>query len=60
MIYQVEAASVDDSGLVTTIDPMSAADVWINGGYFVLRPDIFRHMRQGEELVEEEYRRPQA
>lgn len=55
--YSSHSASVDDSGLVTTIDPMSAADVWINGGYFVMRPEIFRHMRLGEELVEEPFRR---
>jgi len=26
---------------------------WENGGYFVLRPQIFDHLREGEDLVED-------
>ena len=29
----------------------------INGGYFAFRPEIFRHMEPGEELVVEPFRR---
>jgi glucose-1-phosphate cytidylyltransferase len=31
--------------------------VWINGGYFVLRPEIFDQMNPGEELVHEPFQR---
>ena len=33
------------------------SDVWINAGYFVLRPEIFDYMGEGEELVAEPFRR---
>jgi glucose-1-phosphate cytidylyltransferase len=33
------------------------ADIWINGGYFVFRPEIFDFMREGEELVLEPFDR---
>ena len=33
------------------------ADLWINGGYFVLRREIFDVMEPGDELVEAPFRR---
>jgi glucose-1-phosphate cytidylyltransferase len=33
------------------------SDILINGGYFVLRKEIFHYMKDGEELVEEPFRR---
>ena len=33
------------------------SDIWINGGYFVLRREIFDYMREGEELVLEPFTR---
>ena len=33
------------------------SDIWINGGYFLLRREIFDYMREGEELVLEPFRR---
>jgi glucose-1-phosphate cytidylyltransferase len=36
---------------------MSSIDLRINGGYFVLRREIFDHMNPGEELVEEPFQR---
>ena len=33
------------------------ADLWINGGYFMFRPEIFDYIEPGEELVEEPFRR---
>jgi glucose-1-phosphate cytidylyltransferase len=44
-------------GRVVGIEPMSRANIWINGGYFVLKHEIFDHMRPGEELVEEPFAR---
>ena len=48
---------VDPGGSVTSVDSLSQADVWINGGFFVMRNDIFRHMRPGEELVRQPFQR---
>lgn len=31
--------------------------MWINGGYFLMRPEIFDYMREGEELVLEPFSR---
>jgi glucose-1-phosphate cytidylyltransferase len=42
---------------VTNIRHITEADVWINGGYFALRREIFDYMREGEELVYEPFQR---
>jgi glucose-1-phosphate cytidylyltransferase len=35
----------------------NTAEIWINGGYFIFRPEIFDYMREGEELVLEPFQR---
>lgn len=45
------------TGVVRKIDHITKTGVRINGGFFVLRSDIFKYMREGEELVEEPFRR---
>jgi glucose-1-phosphate cytidylyltransferase len=40
-----------DTGSVDSILDVRDTDLWINGGYFVLRPEIFDYMEQGDELV---------
>jgi glucose-1-phosphate cytidylyltransferase len=44
---------VGDNGLVTQVTPMRDLRQWENGGYFVLRPEIFDHLNEGEDLVED-------
>jgi glucose-1-phosphate cytidylyltransferase len=44
-------------GVVGDISPLSRTDIWINGGFFVMRNEIFRHLRPGEELVREPFQR---
>jgi glucose-1-phosphate cytidylyltransferase len=44
-------------GLVTGIKELSRTGIRINGGMFVLKQDIFRHMKDGEELVFEPFQR---
>jgi glucose-1-phosphate cytidylyltransferase len=46
-----------EDGLVTAIDDVISANSWINGGFFVLRRDIFDYMRPGDELVVEPFQR---
>jgi glucose-1-phosphate cytidylyltransferase len=48
--YHVVEAS--DDGVVRSIQPMAAADVRINGGYFVFRREIFDHIGAGDELID--------
>jgi len=44
-------------GKVRGISPLTKTDIWINGGFFVMRNEIFRHMQPGEELVREPFQR---
>lgn len=44
-------------GKVQSIEPMSESEVWFNGGFFCLRSEVFDHMREGEELVEQPFQR---
>ena len=41
-----------DDGMVTDMTPIIGTDLWINGGFFVFRPEIFDYLRPGEDLVE--------
>jgi glucose-1-phosphate cytidylyltransferase len=45
------------SGIVTAIEPVSASDYWINGGFFCLRQEVFEYIKPGEELVEQPFQR---
>jgi len=51
------SVQVGSEGVVTGIQSMSASDYWINGGFFCLRKEIFDHLRDGEELVDEPFQR---
>ena len=44
-------------GTVTGLGAMPNQPIWINGGYFVLRKEIFSHIREGEELVDKPFDR---
>jgi glucose-1-phosphate cytidylyltransferase len=50
-------ARLDGEGRVGGIVDARAADMWINGGYFVLDRRIFDAMEPGEELVLEPFQR---
>jgi glucose-1-phosphate cytidylyltransferase len=41
----------DPDGLVRSIQPLAEADVWINGGYFAFRSEIFDVIEPGDDLV---------
>src|SRR3954468_331535 len=43
--------SLNGGGQVREIQEVSNSDVWINGGFFVLRQEIFDYMEPGDELV---------
>ncbi len=46
---------VDETGRITQVTPVRELRRWENGGYFVLRPEIFDHLRKGEDLVEDAF-----
>lgn len=52
--HAVDAAA---DGIVTAMRPMHQQDLLINGGFFVLKHEIFDYMEAGEELVEQPFER---
>jgi glucose-1-phosphate cytidylyltransferase len=53
----LHAVSADRAGCVKAITPITETDLWINGGYFVFRQDIFQYLRAGEDLVSSAFAR---
>jgi glucose-1-phosphate cytidylyltransferase len=49
--------TLDDDGIVTSIEHIVKSGARINGGFFVFRREIFDYIKDGEELVEEPFRR---
>lgn len=49
--------SVDENALVEKIEPVGKSDLWINGGFFVFKKEIFDYIQPGEELVVEPFQR---
>lgn len=48
---------MDGNGHVQGLVSVNDADIWINGGFFVFKQEIFDYMRAGEELVIEPFQR---
>ena len=55
--HTFHVVSLGDSNAVTGIQHVSRSGLYINGGYFIFRKEIFNYIRDGEELVEEPFRR---
>ena len=55
--YTFHVVGMQEDGVVERIDDVSVADIWINGGYMILRKEIFDYIGQGEELVQEPFQR---
>jgi glucose-1-phosphate cytidylyltransferase len=49
--------SLNGDGQVHGIEEVAKSDVRINGGYFILRKEIFDYIKPGEELVMEPFQR---
>ncbi len=47
----------ESDGLVREVRALTKTDIWINGGFFVMRREIFDYIRPGEELVREPFQR---
>jgi glucose-1-phosphate cytidylyltransferase len=46
-----------DGNLIERVNHVKDSDITINGGYFVFRSELFRYMKDGEELVAEPFQR---
>lgn len=53
----LDTVHLAEDGSVRAIKCMADTDIWVNGGYFVLRKEIFRYIKPGEELVYEPFKR---
>lgn len=49
--------SYDKNGLVDSIEAIDRGSLWINGGFFILKRQIFDYIQEGEELVVEPFKR---
>ena len=55
--YSFHVVSVNDDGRVREMSDVTRSDIWINGGYFVMRSEFLDELRPGEDLVEEPFQR---
>jgi glucose-1-phosphate cytidylyltransferase len=53
----LDTVVTDEQGCVRAIKNMTDANIWVNGGYFILRKEIFRYINSGEELIYEPFQR---
>jgi glucose-1-phosphate cytidylyltransferase len=47
----------NEDGLVNRITDAHGSNLWVNGGYFMFRPEIFDFIGEGEDLLAEPFRR---
>jgi len=52
-----DIVSTGAGGKVTGLRPLTSSEIWINGGFFVMRSEILGYIRPGEELVREPFQR---
>jgi len=55
--YTFHVVGMKDDHHVSHIEDIKTTGIWLNGGYFIFRPEIFDYLHEGEELVEEPFQR---
>ena len=55
--YSFHVVRADAQGEITDIADAHDAGIWINGGYYMFRREIFDYVRGNEDLVEEPFTR---
>ena len=55
--FSLHFVDMDSNGQVNALRPTQDANLWVNGGFFVFRSEIFDYLNDGEELVEAPFRR---
>jgi glucose-1-phosphate cytidylyltransferase len=55
--FNFHIVEFNDSDVVHRLRTSQESEIWINGGYFIFRGEIFEHIRDGEELVLEPFKR---
>lgn len=52
-----DLVEASEDGMVKNIYPLTHSDIWINGGFFIMKREIFNYIGPGEELVREPFQR---
>lgn len=55
--HSFHVVALGEGHQVRSIQHLSRSGLYVNGGYFIFRKEIFNYMRPGEELVEEPFHR---
>lgn len=55
--FSLHLVDIHPDGKVERIRASQEANLWINGGFFIFRKEIFEYMRDGDELVEAPFQR---
>jgi glucose-1-phosphate cytidylyltransferase len=55
--HSFHMVSMKEDPFVNEIQHLAKSNLWINGGYFIFKKDIFSFIKEGEELVEEPFHR---
>jgi glucose-1-phosphate cytidylyltransferase len=55
--FSFHLAEFDGDSGIKSFRSSQQADIWINGGYFLFRSEIFEFIREGEDLVLEPFNR---
>jgi glucose-1-phosphate cytidylyltransferase len=55
--FSFHVVSMRSDGRVHEMRDVMGSDIWINGGYFILRREFLEHLEPGEDLVEEPFHR---
>jgi glucose-1-phosphate cytidylyltransferase len=55
--YTFHLVTIDQDRVVRSIDDVRSSDLWINGGHFIFRREIFDYIEPGEDLIDKPFRR---
>jgi glucose-1-phosphate cytidylyltransferase len=55
--HSFDVLSMGADSFVADMEPVSKADLWVNGGFFIFKREIFDYIQDGEELVREPFHR---
>lgn len=48
---------MQENGIVDRVQDLSTSGIWMNGGFFAFRSEIFDYIRDGEEIIAEPFER---
>jgi glucose-1-phosphate cytidylyltransferase len=55
--HSFHVVNIKNGGMVSQIQHVTKSGIWLNGGYFIFKKEIFQYIKDGEELVEEPFQR---